>query len=104
MTSKIGRTFYLDKAFSCYVFIEMFVTSGVFFIISTWKLVDQDFYSPFPIHLDWRFECVILAQIENSNTERLLMSYGNSNMILDDIKTIVITQSVQRYVLWLIFG
>ena len=109
MTSKIGRTFYLDKAFSCYAFVEMFVTSGVFCIISTRKLVDQDFYSPFPMHLDWRFESAILAQIENSNTERLemlinllicllLMSYGNSNMILDDIKTRNHTISPERCV------
>ena len=32
---KDRRTFSLDKPFSCYIVAKMFVTSGIFFIIST---------------------------------------------------------------------
>ena len=66
---KNGRTFCLDKCCSCYIAIEMFVTPAVFFIASIWKLVDQDFYSQFPMSLDWRFEYAILVPIQNSNSQ-----------------------------------
>ena len=59
-------TFSLDKRLQCNIVLEMFVTRGVFFTISTWKLVGQDFYSQFPISLIWAFEYVIPAQVQNA--------------------------------------
>ena len=64
--SKNGRTFCLDKRLRCNIVVEMFVSRGVFYAISTWKLVGQDFYLQFPISLVWAFEYVILDQIQNS--------------------------------------
>ena len=95
-----------------------FCNSRYFFIISSWKLVDQDFYS----HVQWVWigtlntSVYLISKILiPNNTERLeilivflicsfLMSHDFSHMSLGDIETNVIVQSVPRDVLWLIFG
>ena len=74
-----------------YTVLKIFVTPSVLFIISTWTLVDQDFYSQFPMSLDWRLDICSFR-----------MLYNGSNMSLGDTGTIV-TQSGQRDVLWVFF-
>ena len=81
------HTFYLVIVF------EMSVSSRVSFIVSTWKLVDQGFYSQFLMSLIARFECP-----NNAHTELVemliilhiflfLMSYDSSKISLGDIET-----------------
>ena len=67
--SKNEPTFCLDKCLSCYIVFEMLVIPGAFFIISTWKLIDQDFFSQFVMSSDWHFEYAILAQIRKFNPQ-----------------------------------
>ena len=96
--------FCLDKYFSCYIVVEMVVTPGVFFKVSTWKLVHQDFYSQFPMSLvrglqyHSSSDSTFQSPKRCSDTERLemlivlyiclsLMSYVSSNMSFGDIET-----------------
>ena len=96
-SSKNERTFCLNKRLPCYIALEIFVTRRIFFIILTWKLVDQDLYSQFPMSLDWHFEYAILGQIQNSDLQEcavimdiclFLMLYDSSDMRFDGIDTI----------------
>ena len=100
------------------MFVKVFVTLGVYFKISTWKLVDQDFWFLFSLFnkIYLRFLAVIIAQIQNSNPQYsdtetnhlemliymhiclFLMSYDSSNMGLGHIETIVLhNESKEMY-------
>ena len=67
---------------SCYIVVEMFVSSGASFITSAWKLIDQNFYSQFPTSLDWRFEYAILNQIQSSNHQHCKNTVISPNFLV----------------------
>ena len=65
----------------------MFVTPGLFFIISIWELVSQDFYSQFP-------KILILKKVQWYWTPRdvnsFVMSYDSRGMNFGEIETMVL--------------
>ena len=109
--------FCLDKYFSCYIIVEMVVSPGVFFKVSTWKLVHQDFYSQFPMSLVRGLQYPILAQIQRFNPQKgavilnawrcwlfcisvcLLCRMLAATWVLVTLRHRIV-QSVQRQVLW----
>ena len=111
--------FCLDKYFSCYIVVEMVVTPGVFFRVSTWKFIHQDFYSQFPMSLVRGLEYPILAQIQSFNPQKdavilnawrcwlfcisvcFLCRMVAATWVLVPLRHRIV-QSVQRHVLWFI--